>query len=142
MTPQQGQHIKCFLRNGNVLEGIVETWSDTEIVLKTLDSQNLMIIHDPKQDIMLTKVLFDVQAPAPSRAQEIADKIKAKAAKEGQPEPDEPSLDVMTKAQLQVELAEQERRVVAEKLKDHYLDSQAPRKKTYGYPGFFKKSST
>jgi len=142
MIPQPGQHIKCFLRSGNIVEGIVEEWTQEQAVLKTLDHQSLMIIHSPAQDILLTKVLLHTGIATHSRAQEIADKIREKAAEEGQPEPDEQSLDAMTKAQLHIELAEQERRVVAEKMKDHYPDSQAPRKKTYGYPGFFKKPST
>lgn len=141
MTPQPGQHVKCFLRNGSMIEGFVEEWTQEQAVLKTLDHQSLMIIHSPTQDIMLTKVLLPEEVPAKSRVQDIADAIRARAAEEGHAEPDEQSLDAMTKAQLQIELAEQERRVVAEKMKDHYSDSQVPRKKTYGYPGFFKKPS-
>lgn len=140
-APKEGQRVKCFLRNGSVVEGIVEIW-DCPVILKTLDGTSQMIIHNPMQDIMLTKVLLSEAVPAKSRAQEIADKIREKVAEEGQPEPDEQSLNAMTKAQLHVELAEQERRVVAEKLKDHYPDSQAPRKKTYGYPRFLQKPRT
>ena len=133
MTPQPGQHVKCFLRTGNMLEGTVEEWSKETVIIKTLDHQSLMIIHDPTRDIVLTKVLLQAP-PTPSLAQEIADKIRKKTAEEGQPEPDDQTLDAMTKAQLHIELVEQERREVAEKLKDHYPDSQSPRKKTYGYP--------
>jgi len=140
-APKEGQHIKCFLRNGSVVEGIVEIW-DSPVILKTLDGTSQMIIHNPMQDIMLTKVLLSEAVPAKSREQEIADKIREKAMEEGQPEPDEQSLNAMTKAQLHVELIEQERRVVAEKMKDHYPESQVPRKKTYGYPRFLQKPST
>jgi hypothetical protein len=139
MIPQPGQHVKCFLRNGNIAEGLVESWGET-IVLKALDDLSLMIIHDPKQDIMLTKVLLVPPEPT-SQAQEISDKIKAKMAEEGQPEPDAHSLNVMTKAQLHIELADQERKIVADRLTDHHPAPMAPQRRTYGYPGFFKKPS-
>lgn len=137
MTPQPGQHIKCFLRTGSVVEGTVENWGES-IVLKTLDRLSLMIIHNPQQDIILTKVLLDPPDPK-SRAQEIPGAIVTKAIEDGQPPPDEQSLNAMTKAQLHIELVEQERRTVAEKLRDHYPNPTAPRRRTYGYPGFLKK---
>lgn len=139
LEPQEGQHVKCFLRNGNVLEGVVESWG-IPVVLKSLEGQNLLILHDPKQDIMLTKVVLVEEPTVQAREQAIAQKIKEQTTEEGlQPAPED--LNAMTKAQLHVEMAEQERRIVSDKLKTHYPDSSTPRKKTYGYPGFFQKPS-
>ena len=140
-APKEGQHVKCFLRNGNVVEGIVEVW-DIPVILKTLDGASQMIIHAPSQDIMLTKVLLAEEPTVQAQEQTIAEKIKERVVEEGQPEPDPMDLNAMTKAQLHIQLVEQERQIVADQLKTHYPDSVAPRKKTYGYPGFFKKPST
>ncbi len=137
--PDIGVHVKCFLRNGNAIEGVVDSWANGEVVLRTLDGESLMIIHDPKQDIMLTKVLLVQEPTVQAREQTIAEKIKERAVEEGQPEPDPVSLDAMTKAQLHIELVEQERKIITDQLKTHFPDYVAPRKKTYGYPGFFQK---
>jgi hypothetical protein len=138
MTPQPGQHIKCFLRTGNVAEGIIEEWGET-LVLRALDGLSVMIVHAPKQDIMLTKVMLHVEAPDAPGAREIAGEIEVQTAEEDQPELDPHALNVMTKAQLHIELVEQERKIVADKLKDHHPTPMAPPRRTYGYPGFFKK---
>lgn len=60
MIPELGKHVKCFMRSTMVLEGIVEEWSDNEVVLKSLDGESLMIIHRPLEDIMITKVVLDI----------------------------------------------------------------------------------
>jgi len=39
-----------------VLEGIVEEWTDSQVVLKSLDEKSLMIVHRPVDDILLTKI--------------------------------------------------------------------------------------
>lgn len=137
-APKEGQHVKCFLRSGNVVEGIVEKW-DSPVILKTLDGTSQMFIHSPMQDIMLTKVQLVEEPTAQEREQTIAEKIKEQAVEEGQPEPEPMDLNAMTKAQLHVQLVEQERRIVADQLKTHHPNSDVPRKKNYGYPGFFQK---
>lgn len=139
-APKEGQHVKCFLRTGNVVEGIVEVW-DVPVILKTLDGTSQMIIHSPMQDIMLTKVVLVEEPTVQERQQTIAEKIKEQTIEEKRSEPDPMDLNAMTKAQLHVELVEQERQIVADKLKTHFPDSSVPRRKTYGYPGFFQKPS-
>ena len=37
MTPEKGQQVKCILRSSLIVEGIVQEWSDTQVVLKALD---------------------------------------------------------------------------------------------------------
>src|SRR5271170_6957020 len=64
MNEYLGRHVKCFLRNSTVVEGVVEQWGDT-LQLQSLDGKSLLIIHQPAQDIVLTKVLLsdDVAEP-------------------------------------------------------------------------------
>lgn len=149
MIPETGQHVKCLLKNNTIAEGIVEEWYNNYVKLKALDGKSYLIIHHPNEDIMLTKVVLDESSensPAPdptptpkSQAQIVADKIRAKKA-EGNAEPiDELTLDAMSKAELQIELAKQEREDVAAKLRDHLIGDV--KKVKYGQPGFFKKPS-
>jgi hypothetical protein len=145
MNEHIGRHVKCFLRNSTVVEGIMEGCATT-IQLRSLDGKSILIIHNPEQDIVLTKVLLP---------QEIVEEEQPEAAPVNglplrgtlEPTADEEPLDPMTLkaktiAELRIELAKQERKIVAHKLKDHRPDaSQAPRKVTYGQPGFLKKPS-
>src|ERR1700679_3910433 len=76
MIPQQGQHVKCFMRSTMVLEGIVEEWTDSQVVLKSLDEKSLMIVHRPVDDIVLTKVILE-------EPQEISEEIIKKETSKG-----------------------------------------------------------
>jgi len=56
MNPEPGQHVKLFFRNGLVEEGRVVAWSDGKSVLKSLSSENLLIIQDTLHDIVAIKL--------------------------------------------------------------------------------------
>lgn len=144
MNEHIGRRVKCFLRNSTVVEGIMEGCSST-IQLRSLDGKSLLIIHSPEQDIVLTKVLLPEEVTEPTDVPENVE-----------PPPDtfgvitevkEESLDPLTlkaktMAELKIQMAEEERKIIANKLKDHHPNtSQAPRKVTYGQPGFLKKPS-
>jgi hypothetical protein len=145
MNEYIGRHVKCFLRNSTVIEGIVEEWGTT-IQLQSLDGQSLLIIHHPEQDIILTKVLLSEEVVEP--VEELENKTFEPKPQfplemsEGDEELDPLTLQAKSIAELKVEMAKQERKIIADKLKDHYPDTmRAPRKVTYGYPGLFKKPS-
>ena len=126
MIPQQGQHVKCFMRSTMVLEGIVEEWADFQVVLKSLDGQSLMIVHRPVDDIMLTKVILE-------ESQEIIEEIKERpvGALEAQlkirnklQEVLSPSgeldLDKMNVDQLRELVQEQDRQLITQKKREHF----------------------
>jgi hypothetical protein len=158
MTPTAGQHVKCLMKNNTIAEGIVEEWHGNYVKLKALDGKSYLIIHHPGEDIMLTKVMVDENSEEKSLAQQVKEKIEAKGTK---PRPTEPqltleeafqqlsteddtidmqALDAKSKAQLQVELAKQEREIIAAKLRDHTIEG--PKKVQYGYPGLYTKPRT
>ena len=149
MNEYLGRHVKCFLRNSTVVEGVVEKWGET-LELQSLDGKSLLIIHQPAQDIMLTKVLLseDVVEPA-QEPQPPQPPVRGRMFLHDEPievqaeeEIDPMALQAKSTAELRIELAKQERKIIAGKLKDHRPDSlQAPRKVKYGQPGFFKKQS-
>jgi hypothetical protein len=151
MIFEVGQHVKCFLRTSTIIEGIVQESSERQLILKSLDGENLLIVHQPIQDIVLTKVLLSKKAPeelqknlsskppAAFQHETLNQAFEATVA-EGEEEPDPMALQAKTTAQLRIELAKEERKILAAKLRDHHPNSaEAPRKITYGYPGFFKK---
>ena len=56
LNPEPNQHVKIYFRNGVVEEGIVLQWSDTKSVLRSLSSQNKLIIQNTLQDIIAIKI--------------------------------------------------------------------------------------
>jgi hypothetical protein len=136
MTPKEGQHVKCILRTGAIAEGIVDEWFNNHVQLKSLDGESILIITHPAEDIMLIKIILEPK----NQTEEIADKIRAKSALEQKFEETRQGHDPnnaddrKTLAQLKIELVEQERKIVSEKLKDHTA-TQIPKITRYHYPG-------
>jgi hypothetical protein len=168
MIPETGQHVKCLLRNGAIAEGIVEEWFGNYVKLISLDHGSVLIIHHPDQDIMLTKIVLDddiaedYKEPAesitgvPAPSDEDPPSGAFISYKDGgitwtNPEElqaefeevlEQPSSDpnrIKRLADLRIMMAEADRKIIEDKLKDHNINEV--KKVEYGYPGFFKKSS-
>jgi hypothetical protein len=136
MTPTKAQHVKCVLKNNAVLEGIVEEWTASEVVLKSLDGKSIMIVHGGVSDIVFTKVILEEETCL-TKAENISEVISEKV-KELVEIPEE---DADLKSKSVKELVslrnEQERRIIQDKLKEH-----APtgvRTVQYGTPRFLTK---
>lgn len=119
-----GKHIKCFLRNGMVLEGIPEEWSDSRVVLKALDGQSLMIVHSPTEDILLTKVML-VEVPEIPEETKVVEETDAKEQvreklHEVLESGDDPKLQQMNLKQLRALVVQQEKQMIAQKRKEHF----------------------
>lgn len=54
-----GQHVKVFFRNNIVEEGIVVSWSNKISVLKSLSSENKLIIQNTALDVQAVKVFIE-----------------------------------------------------------------------------------
>ena len=145
MMPKEGQHVKCVLRTGAMAEGIVEEWFNNVVQLRSLDGESILIIPHPNEDIMLIKIVLDKPK---SEAEVIKEKIIKKQThsdleKELQKVYEQPSGDdLRTKkmVELKVLMAEQEKKIIADKLKDHRIGDT--RKVEYGQPEFYKKPRT
>jgi hypothetical protein len=131
-------HVKCFLRNSMVLEGIVEEWSDTRAVLKSLDGKSLMIVHRPNEDILMTKVMleeFTEVIPAEDPPQDPAmvvtisnnNPVREKLHEVMQPTGDE-ELDKLNIKQLRDLVVEQDKKIIRDKTREHFGSPGAPRK--------------
>lgn len=141
MIPEVGQHVKCLLKGGAVAEGIVEEWFNNYVKLRSCDGTGIFIIHHPNEDIVLTKIILDddianYKEPAEPPSQP-SSALEAQFLQTLQ----EPVSNLRTKklAELRVELAKQDRKIIADKLKDHHISEV--KKVQYGVPGFLKKPS-
>jgi len=163
MTPQTGQHVKVILSNGVIAEGIVEEWHPNTVQLRSIDGESILIINKPTEDIMLIKIILEKpkekadfeSVPSVEEANEFAAHFQEVA---DSTDPYD-NAGVKTLAQLRIELNKQERRIIAEKLKEHRpgigsksisrtynypgaVSSPEARRNQYGYPGSSKKPST
>jgi hypothetical protein len=151
MIPQVGQHVKCLLRTGVLAEGIVEDWGERTVQLRSLDEENILIITHPNDDIMLIKVVLNTHQSA---AEKVAEKIRRAGPERPVPEsadlkqkfqevydsPSDDDLRLKELADLKIMLIEQEKKIIADKLKSHHIGPV--NKAKYGYPGFLTKPST
>jgi hypothetical protein len=122
MIPELGQHVKCFMRSTMVLEGIVEEWSADQVVLKSLeDDQSILIIHRPTDDIAITKIMTgQPQEKTELELPEIRQEIKAKLDEVLHPISDDADLEKLNILQLRKLVIEQEKKIIAEKTKEHF----------------------
>jgi hypothetical protein len=109
---EKGQHVKILLINNSLIEGIIEDYNSKLIKLKSLYEDSFLFIHHPERDIIMTKIMLH-ETNIPKIEQEIKDVI------------DSPSSDLRIKklAELRIEMAQQEKKIISEKLKDHEVGS-------------------
>jgi hypothetical protein len=139
MKLQTGQHIKILFRNRLSEEGIVQSWDNREGVLKSLDGKSLMIIQHPNRDILAIQVILENPQESKDKAEQSISKTAGDIIKSIQNSDSQEIINdhIKTIAELKKDLDEQERKIVAEKLKDHYIGSTGKAK--YELPGFCKK---
>lgn len=141
--PDVGQHVKCLLVNNTLAEGFVMIWDPKWCIkLKSLDSESVFIIHHPDRDIVMTKVILD---PEP---EEIPEKLSIPPEPEGDLEkqwektlagPSDDELRIKKLAELRVLMAEQDKRIIKERIRSHHPGSAyAPRKPIYQQPNLNK----
>lgn len=141
MNPDKGCHVKCLLRNNILIEGIVEYWSDTKSVLKSLDGESLSIIQRTSDDILLVKIIlkkFEKSEQKLIENKPIVSRVEiAKKLKETLESPTDSDLQKKNIEELKKLSIQQEKEIVANRIKEH---SASEIKKTkYSYPNFFKK---
>jgi hypothetical protein len=138
MKPNKDQHVKIVLKDGISIEGIVDVWSISEVILKSIDGQSILIIPKPNEDIMLIKIILtenkkELKSPIEAKS-ELEQKFKETL--ENNPDPYDIEKN-KTLAQLKIEMNKQEKKIISEKLKGHHASDIKPVQ--YSYPGFIKK---
>lgn len=122
--PEVGQHVKCLLNNGTLVEGTVQTWANEEVVLLSIDQKSMLILPYPARDIMLIKIVLDN-----SKDSEPAEKPKTKPPKndlerrfeEVRALPSNTPGRTETLAELRIQLTQAERSIVTERLREHHI---------------------
>jgi len=141
MIPQPNNIVKIHFKSGLQLTGKVESWSATEAILISSDGECRIIIPHPSDDIVAMLILPDRAAIKHKIAAKVEEKtVLEEKFEETLNKPSDNDLRVKKLAELRVLLAEQEKKIITEKLKDHHLP--APKEASYGYPGFHSKPST
>lgn len=129
MIIEKSKHVICCLKNNAILEGTVESWSDDEVVLLSLDTLSRLIILNPRQDIVFVKIILE------SLKQKDLPELKRQISQELGQALQEEDVDLKNKSvqHLKALVVEQERKIIKEKTKDHQLGQ--PRSVNYYYPG-------
>ena len=138
MIPQLGQHIKCIFKNGTIVEGIVEEWLATSVILKSLSDQSLMIILHPNDDIMMIKILVNepeensenIPDPPDTEPEFIQQQIRAKLKELEKPTE---NLELQNKniTELKQLAKEQDKQIMINKIKEHFPSHLRPSKSNY-----------
>lgn len=122
----KGSHVKYFLRSGMVLEGIVEEDTASQVVLRSLDGESLMILHRPTEDILMTKVMLrplteeaPVEPKKPVTPTEMQERVKNKLHGALQ-SVEEPELQKKSIEELREMVREQDKQIIAQKRREHF----------------------
>jgi hypothetical protein len=131
MKIQEDQFIKVILKNNILLEGFVEEFSEKEICLRSSDGKSLFLILDTSQVILIKIILEPEKDIASHRIEGVEEKPrttkqpaeqKIEIEKEFHKTYEQPSGDELrTKklAELKIMLAEQEKKIISEKMRSH-----------------------
>ena len=128
MKPDKGQRVKLFMRHNSILlEGIVENWSDEQVILKSLEDDGLILVNRPSEDIMIVKITaaqvqIDEQKQLPEIKAEITETLRETLKPEIEPEIESANLKQLRKLAVL-----QDRKIIAEKSKQHFGTAAAPK---------------
>ena len=124
------KHVKLLLNNNILIEGTVLCWSATSVEVLSLDKKSTSIILHPNEDIRVIKIIH--KTPAIVENSSLEEEFKKTSEQPGHDD-----LKLKKLVELKSELIKQDKEIVANKLKQHYIIE--PKKVNYEYPGFFKK---
>jgi sRNA-binding regulator protein Hfq len=130
MTPTIGQHVKCFFRNGTLIEGIVEEWSNTGVSLCSISDQSLILILHPMEDLMMIKILADKSeslqsTEEPDQAPSLQDQIRTQL--QNITPTEDPDLQKLSIAELKRLADQQDKQMITNKIRQHFpAGSQKP----------------
>jgi len=132
MIPQKGQHIKCIMRNNLIIDGIVESWSGAQSVLRSIDNTGFSIIQHTDQDIVAIKIIIKDSVKIKNELEEKFEEVHQL--------PSSNELRIKNMAELKTMMAEQEKQIISEKIKNHHIKDI--KRVIYEQPRFFQKSRT
>jgi len=78
MEIEKGFYVKCFLKNGFAVEGIVIAWSDEEIEIECIIDNSITLIHNPKEQLVITKISLKDPQEVMNKNKKISQSIEDK----------------------------------------------------------------
>lgn len=133
MNIKAGKFIKIVFKNNSIIQGIVEEWSDKEVVLFNTEKNKQYIVYNISENALLVQI--DQQSKAQIK-EEPAIIPEVSIIEPGMTDYDLARLKAKKIAELKVLEAEQEREIVKNKLKSANVPEVHP---VYQIPNFFKK---
>jgi hypothetical protein len=134
---QVGSVVKIFFRGGLSAQGTIVEWSETSLLLKAENCEDLLLINNPKEDILMIRIFASKQDKP---QQNVSEQPKTNRS-EFQPEQ---NLDIKSRSlklvDLKLKQAEQERKIVSEKMKS-FEPNPDTKSIEYGQPKFVKQYS-
>lgn len=124
--PLQNTYVKVLFKNGTQIEGFVFYWSDSKSVLKF--DTGMFIIQNTKEDVISIKIDSTktiIKEPIKKINIDLENTIESNL--------DNPN-KINKIIDLKKLLAEEEKKEIADKLKDHYACIGTPRKINYELP--------
>lgn len=136
------KHVQILLQNNMILEGTVVEWSPHQVVISSLDDESTSVILHPKEDIRVVKIIGKQNTENVQKL-EAPEKKKIKLEQkfdETYQMPSDNNLRLKKLAELKSELIEQEKLMIASRLKEHTIGEVKTVK--YEQPRFFKKQGS
>jgi sRNA-binding regulator protein Hfq len=153
------KQVRIFLKTGLSAEGIVSSWSNEQVILQDVKSNNLLIIYDPQENIIMIHVIINAPKEQNALPKEQSEKSVAEVFNKirkdiKDPDPDilklddyepDPTLRFKKLAELRQEQLLEHKK----SLQRHLTSWRADGAKTnydsedyYGSPNFIKHSSS
>ena len=134
-----GSLVKVFFKGGLSAQGTVVESTETTLLLKAENCEDLLLINNPKEDLLMIRIFVQKQEQ-PQEKQTVERPIVSNRS-EFQPEQ---NLDIKSRTVKLVDLklkhAEQERKITSEKLKS-FEQNPDTKPVEYGQPKFIEQHS-
>lgn len=111
-----GQYIKVVFKNGTQLEGLVESWTDKQSVLKSIDDTSLMIIFNTLEDILAVKIILNFSSPAEAPKRRTALETEFEEVRKS---PSTDDLRILKLAELRKRLNKEEQEIIKQRFNEH-----------------------
>lgn len=133
MILNKGQKVRILFKIGTIIEGSIYSWEENNYSIKSLDEKSLFIIQDIK-DIMVIKAEISQNSLEEDKIlKPIQQQIEEPIISQNKQELKEDNIIVEPKfydslrhkkvAELRKELIKQEKELITNKLKSHYIDN-------------------
>jgi hypothetical protein len=136
MIPNKGQYVKIIFRNATQAEGVVETWTDQQSVLRASDGESLLVINRTAEDVMAYKIVINHTSSNKQTFNDLTNEFQ-----ETYEQPSASDLRLKKLGQLRGLMVEQEKHIIANKLREHVPSAPLNMGARYGHP-FIKKPRT